>query len=144
MFGTTRWNPFEEIVTFQREADRLFNQAWSALPTRTIGAGAPSFHVSSNDEGWLVDIPLPGIDPQHFALEVTGHALTVRVEPTAEQGARYEQTFAVPQFVDLHKLRASHRHGMLELTLPFRESVRPRRIPIESETGQQKQLTAVA
>jgi HSP20 family molecular chaperone IbpA len=31
---------------------------------------------------------------------------------------RYEQTFTVPQFLDLDKLTASHRYGMLRLTVP--------------------------
>jgi HSP20 family protein len=148
MFGTTRWNPFEEMFTFQREADRLFDNVWRALPTRTTGAWAPSFQVSSNEEGWLIDVPLPGIDPQRITLEVAGNTLTVRAEQPAEQGGRsgrYEQTITVPQFVDLDKLRASHHHGMLQLTLPLRESVRPRRIQIETAAGEpQKQLTAVA
>jgi HSP20 family molecular chaperone IbpA len=57
--------------------------------------------------------------------------------------ARYEQTITVPQFIDLDKLRASHRHGMLQLTLPLKESVKPRRVQIEAVTGgEKKQLTA--
>jgi HSP20 family protein len=143
MFGTTRWNPFDEIFTFQREADRLFDHLWSALPTR--GAWAPSFHATSTDEGWLIDIPMPGIDPQHITLEAAENTLTVRADSPAEadgRGGRYEQSLIVPRFVDLDRLRASHRHGMLRLTLPLRDSVRPRRIQIETETGEQKQLAA--
>ena len=49
----------------------------------------------------------------------------------------------VPQFLDLDRLTATHRHGMLELTLPLKESVKPRRVQIEgvTETKTQKQLT---
>ena len=35
MFGLTRWNSFDDVFNFQREVDRLFNQFWSDLPTRT-------------------------------------------------------------------------------------------------------------
>ena len=47
----------------------------------------------------------------------------------------------VPQFLDLERISAAHRHGMLELTLPIKESVKPRRIQIEGVGEQQKQLT---
>jgi HSP20 family molecular chaperone IbpA len=46
----------------------------------------------------------------------------------------------IPQFLDLEKLTASHRHGMLRLTLPLKESVKPRRIQIETEVEEHKQL----
>lgn len=146
MFGLTRWSPFDEIFNFQREVDRVFNQFWSDLPTRTAGLPG-SFQVNSTDDGWRVDVPLPGVDPQHVALEVAGNTLSIRVEEPAEQPgrdsvSRYEQTLTIPQFLDLDKLTASHRHGMLQLTLPLKESVRPRRIQIQNVGGDQKQLTA--
>ena len=46
----------------------------------------------------------------------------------------------IPQFLDLEKLTASHRHGMLRLTLPLKESVKPRRVQIETEVEEHKQL----
>jgi hypothetical protein len=49
----------------------------------------------------------------------------------------------IPQFLDLEKLTASHRHGMLRLTLPLKESVKPRRVQIETQVEDQKQLTGV-
>jgi hypothetical protein len=54
----------------------------------------------------------------------------------------YEQTFTVPQFLDVDKISASHRHGMLRLTLPVKESVKPRRLEITAAAENQKQLTA--
>ena len=42
--------------------------------------------------------------------------------------ARYEQTLTIPQFLDTKKISASHRHGLLQLTLPLKESVKPRRV----------------
>jgi HSP20 family protein len=146
MFGSTRWNPFDEMFAFQREADRFFDEIWSALPTRTSAAWSSSFHVSSDDEGWHIDVPLPGIDPQRITLEAAGSTLIIRAGQPAgkdDRADRYEQTITVPQFLDLDRLRASHRHGMLELMLPLKESVRPRRIPIEA-AGEQKQLAGVA
>jgi len=147
MFGLNRWNSFDDVFSFQRDVDRLFNQFWSDLPTRTATSQSPSFHVNGTEDGWRVDVPLPGIDPKDVSLEVAGNNLTIRAETPGEGGdnsaARYEQTLIVPQFLDLEKLTASHRHGMLRLTLPLKESVKPRRIQIDTQAEDQKQLTGV-
>ena len=144
MFGLTRWNSFDDVFNFQREMDRMFNQFWNELPTRTASTSSPSLQVTAIDDGWRVDVPLPGIDPKDVALEVAGNNLSIRAELPSEgtdkNVARYEQTLVVPQFLDLEKLTASHRHGMLRLTLPLKDSVKPRRVQIETEAEGHKQL----
>ncbi|HET9833244.1 MAG TPA: Hsp20/alpha crystallin family protein [Vicinamibacterales bacterium] len=147
MFGLTRWNSFDDVFNFQRDVDRLFNQFWSDLPTRTSAGSSPSFQVNATDDGWHVDVPLPGVDPKDVSLEVAGNNLTIRAEVPSEAGdrrvSRYDQTLVIPQFLDLEKLSASHRHGMLRLTVPLKESVKPRRIHIDTQGEDQKQLAGV-
>ena len=143
----TRWNRVDDVFTFQREVDRLFNQFWSELPTRPTAANvSPSFQVNAGEDSWRIDIPIPGIDPKDVNLDVAGNTLSIRAEANSgdkEAGvARYEQSFTVPPFLDLDKLSASHRHGMLRLTLPLKESVKPRRIQIETQDDGQRQLVS--
>ena len=144
MFGLNRWNQFDDVFNFQREVDRLFNQFWSDLPTRTAAGSSPSFQVNATDDGWRIDIPMPGIDPKDVNLEVAGNTLSIRAETTIDDKdknpTRYEQTFTVPPFLNLEKITASHRHGMLRLAVPLKDSVRPRRIQIETEVEDQKRL----
>ena len=133
--------PFDNFFQVQREFDRMFNQFWSDLPARTTNARS-SFNVSANDDMWRVDVPLPGIDPGNVSLEAAGNTLTIRaVEPKTEhrEEYRYEQTLTIPQFLDLEKISAAHRHGMLELTIPVKDAVKPRKIQISagSEDGRQ-------
>ena len=144
MFGLTRWNSFDDVFNFQREVDRLFNQFWSDLPTRTAAGSSPAFQVNTTDDGWRIDIPMPGIDPNDVTLDVAGNNLSIRAETPSDDKdknpTRYEQTFTVPQFLDLEKISASHRHGMLRLTVPLKDSVKPRRIQIETDVEDQKRL----
>ena len=86
---------------------------------------------------------MPGIDPKHVSLETAGSTLTIRADVPAgdpDDTGRFEQTLTVPQFLDLEKISASHRHGMLRLTVPLKGSVKPRRVQIEMEPDDQKQL----
>lgn len=145
MFGLTRSNRFDDFFNFQRDIDRMFNQFWNEMPVRTASNSPGSFQVNTTDDGWRIDVPLPGVDPQHVALEAAGNTLSIRVEEPDENNKdmkvlRFEQTLTLPQFLDLDKLSASNRHGMLQLTVPLKESVKPRRIQIEGATGEQKKL----
>jgi hypothetical protein len=47
-----------------------------------------------------------------------------------------------PRFLDLDRVTASHRHGLLELTLPLDKGVTPRRVPIEGVAAARKQFTS--
>jgi HSP20 family protein len=149
MFGLTRSNPFDDIFNFQREMDRVFSQFWNDLPTRTASAAA-SFQVNTTDDGWQVNVPLAGIDPQHINLEAAGNTLTIRAEVPSSDGrgteTRYQQTLTVPQFLDVEKLSATYQHGMLQLALPLKESVKPRRIQIatQAQGAEPKQIAATA
>ena len=146
MPNVNRWSPFDEVFNFHREVERVFNQFWNDLPTRTAGSSG-SFQVQTNEDGWRIDVPLPGIDPEDVNLEVAGNTLQIRVNQRNEDRntptrlAGYEQTFTIPPFLDVDKLSASHRHGMLQLTLPLKESVKPRRIQISGAAEDRKQLT---
>lgn len=145
MRGLTRWNPYQELFNFQREVDQLFNRFWSDLPTGAANGPSTSFQVASDEQGWHIDVPIPGIDPKDVALEAAGNTLSIRAEGAGNgqertRVARYEQTLTLPQFLDLDKISASYQHGMLKLTVPLKESVRPKRIRIEAAHEDQKQL----
>lgn len=146
MLGLTRWNSVDDFFTFRRQLESVFDQFWNELPDRTAAGHSPSFQVTTTDDGWRIDVPLPGIDPQNVNLDAAGHTVTIRAEQPASStasAARYEQSFAVPQFLDVEKMSASYRHGMLQLTLPLKDSVKPRRIHIEGVT-EQKQIASAA
>ncbi len=135
MFGRM-WSPFEELFNFQREVDRLFNRFWSDLPTRADNVPAGSFQVKSNDQGWRVEVPMAGIDPKYVTLEVAGNNLHIKADVPGDEkedrdALRFEETLTLPQFLDLDKVTATHRHGMLELQVPLKDSVKPRKIEIQ-------------
>ena len=89
----------------------------------------------------------PGIDPATVSLEVAGSTIAVRAEQEGgrnDGATKWQQTMTVPRFLDLDGIRATHRHGMLTLTIPLKDSVKPRRVQIEGVTADasnQKQLT---
>ena len=148
MFRMTRVSPYDELFTFQREVDRLFNQFWTDLPARTASAPASQFQATNSDEGWTIDVPMAGIDPQHVTIEAAGNTLSIRAQEPGDGKTAgrvlFEQTLTVPQFLNLEKVAASHRHGMLHLTIPVKDSVKPRRIEIANGQAQAQQLVGAS
>jgi len=148
MFGPTRKSSFDDIFNFQREVDRFFNQFLSDAPVRPVQSTSSfPFQVHTADDSWRVEIPMPGIDPAYVTLEVAGNTIVVRAEQDGgrnDSATQWEQTLTVSRILDLDRIRATHRHGMLALTIPLKESVRPRRVQIDgvgADTKTQKQLT---
>jgi HSP20 family protein len=140
-------NGYDSFFSLQRELDRMFNQFWTDLPARTTDSRS-SFQVQSNDDQWRIDVPLPGVDPKDVSLEAAGNTLTIRAgqagatnRQTQSRSYRYEQSFTIPPFLDLDRISAAHKHGMLELTIPVKESVKPRRIQIAGIDEHRQQLT---
>ncbi|MEW6321350.1 MAG: Hsp20/alpha crystallin family protein [Acidobacteriota bacterium] len=145
MFGLTHTTPFDDLFRLSREMDALFNRVWGDLSTHPWTPAAPGVQVRSTDDGWKVSVPMPGVDPRDVTLEVAGRTVHIRAE-VREEGAseptRLSQSFVVPQFLDIDRLSAQYRHGRLDLTLPLKESVKPRRIAIENATSDTRQLVA--
>lgn len=145
MIRMSRLSPYDDLFNVQREFDRLFQQFWSDLPARTAAAPATAFQAQATEDGWRLDVPMPGIDPANVSIEAAGSTLTIRAQEAGNEKTpprlQFEQSVTVPQFLDLEKVAASHRHGMLTLTLPIKESVKPRRIQI-AVGDEAPQLTA--
>ena len=77
MLGMTRWNSVDDFFTFQRQLESVFDQFWNELPVRTAAGHSPSFQVTTTNDGWRVDVPLPGIDPRNVNLDVAAQLTSV-------------------------------------------------------------------
>lgn len=104
----------------------------------------PMSRVSENDEAFTLAVELPGVGEKDITLTVEHRTLTVTAENTVQQlkdhtltlaeipEVRFRAAFELPERVDTGGIRASSKNGLLILTLPKREEVKPRRIAITS------------
>ncbi len=105
---------------------------------------APLARVTENDEGYTLALELPGVDERDTELTIEHRTLTVTAENTVARHkdyaltlteipeVRYRATFELPERVDTAGIKAAQRNGLLVLSLPKREEVKPRRIAITS------------
>ena len=102
----------------------------------------PACNVWENDQGFYVQLALPGWQPHEITLDLENQVLQVKGErPTQDAGHYYikeiggtgfSRVFRLPAFVDQENARAVHSNGLLTISFPKREEVNSRRILIEA------------
>jgi HSP20 family protein len=128
--------------SFDRQIDRLLEDAASAF--RVNGTTwAPGSNAWEDDNGFYVQVALPGWDPQEVSLEVAKQVLSVKGERKEDAGSgrtfhvreiadgRFLRLFRLPTYIDSEKASAVQKNGLLTVTFPKREEARSRRIMIE-------------
>lgn len=128
---------------FDHQIDRLFDEALRTFGTPERG-WAPSCNVWEDDNGFYVQMALPGWEPKNVALEVNHQILSVKGSTTGEAGASrnysvreiahgsFIRLFKLPTIVDHEKASATFKNGLLTISFPRREEAKPRRIEIET------------
>ena len=126
-----------------RELDRLAQQA---LGTPSRPAAMPIDAYRREDE-FIVELDLPGVEPESIDLTVERNVLTVHAQrrraadDTIELlvGERPHGTFSRQLFLgdtlDTANIDASYTDGVLTLKLPVAERAKPRRVPINHRRG---------
>jgi HSP20 family protein len=121
-----------------RDLDRLTQQVFG---TSARPAVMPMDAWRDGDT-FLIEFDLPGVDPGSIDLDVERNVLTVRAdrpmrEVNGEQLAAerprgvFSRQLILGDNLDLDKITAGYRDGVLTLTIPVAERAKPRKISIE-------------
>lgn len=140
----TRWEPWTELNRLSREMDRLFGQNGNGMG-RSLGIGTfPALHVWEDHHNLYAEAELPGFCLDDLEVYVTGNQLTIKGErrpPEHSDGTwhrqergygKFSRTVEVPGEVDGDNVSADFKNGVLEITLPKSEAVKPRRIEVNA------------
>jgi HSP20 family protein len=124
-----------------QQVDRLLNEALGEAGT-SGDHWVPACNVREDDNGFYVQVALPGWAPSEVTLEVKDNILTVTGERSPEDTGHYLvreipegsfcRMFTLPASIDHDKARAVHANGLLHISFPKREEAKARRILIEA------------
>jgi HSP20 family protein len=148
-----RWDPFREMMSLRDQMDRRFNDWFSASPGwgdgETAGWQTLPLDVSESDQAYTVCASIPGIKPEELEITLQNNLLTIRGEMKSEQEregeqwhlrerrfGQFQRTISLPSNVDPNQVGAEYENGVLTLTLPKSEEVRPRRISVQQGSQQ--------
>lgn len=140
-----RWEPFRELLSLRDNLDRLFNSFLGRQDGQGIAsAWMPVVDIEENDEAYLIHAELPGLRKEEIKVSIQGNSLTLSGERQQEQEAqgktyhrlecahgRFLRTISLPGDIDIGKVRAEYRNGILMVTLPKSARDKTREIAIE-------------
>lgn len=129
-----RVSPFEVF----REFDRFFQRSEEAWE----GKGAYPVDIHETDQELVIEAELPGFSREQIEVSIEDGVLSIeaRRQTPERKGEQHLQErrythvsrrFRLPQTVDTEKVGAQLADGVLTLTFPRREEVRPRRIEVK-------------
>jgi HSP20 family protein len=152
-FGLLSTSPFGLMRRLRDDMDQFFGNAWSGSRERETGAWWPAVEVSEQAGKLTVHADLPGVDKNDVKVELTDGNLIIQGERKREHqeesgGFRrsersygtFYRSIPLPDGANTEGARAQFKDGVLEVTVPVPESQRKRTIPIETETGERKQV----
>ena len=135
-----------------RELDRLSQQVFGNLGTAARPAAMPMDAWRDEDE-FVVEFDLPGVDPSTVDLDVERNVLTVRAERPALDGAQellaaerprgiFSRQLILGDNLDTEKVTANYHAGVLTLRIPVAEKAKPRKIEISTSHEDRKAIHA--
>ena len=149
MSNIVRWEPFRELVSLREAMDRLFEESFvRPVGGRLAPAGmeVPAVDVYQTDDAVVVKSAIPGIKPEDIDISITGDTLTIKGETRVEEEVNEEnyirrerrcgsfyRSLALPLPVVTEKAEAEFENGVLTLTLPKAEEVKPKAIKIKAK-----------
>ena len=146
MSNLTRWEPAREMMTLRDAMDRLFDDAFTRPISMSAVSAMPAIDMYQTDDEIVVKATLPGLTADDIDITVTGEALTLRGEykqETEEKKATYhireqrsgifERSLLLPTDVKVEKAEANFKNGILTITMPIAEEVKPRSITIKTK-----------
>ena len=145
-----RWNPFGEMARMRNEIDRLFEDAFNAPAgkwERNDVWGFP-LDVTENDDTFTVKAAVPGMNPDDLDITISDNVLTIKGETRSEESREEEKvhlrerrfgsfmrSISLPTPVESDNVDATYENGVLTLSIPKAEAVKPKRISVKAGNG---------
>ena len=146
MSNLIRGEPAREMMSLRDAMDRLFDDAFTRPLSYGDGWSAPAIDMFQTDDEIVVKAALPGIKADEVQINVTGEVLTLKGEVNQNQEMEekawhireqrfgsFERSIALPTDVVADKAQADFENGILTITLPKAEEVKPKSITVKAK-----------
>ncbi|MCP4422837.1 MAG: Hsp20/alpha crystallin family protein [Chloroflexi bacterium] len=141
MKKVVRWTPMNPTSLFN-EFDRLFERSHSRPVSRDWNV---ALDVAENDDVYTVKATVPGINPDDMEIVLEDDVLTLKGEIKSDEEIEdsqyhvrerrygsFSRSIRFPTAVNGDAIEATYNNGILILTIPKSEAVKPKRITINA------------
>ena len=136
-----KWDPFREFPTLNDRLGNFLGRTWDNPLSTT--AWNPSVDIFENDNEIVFKAELPGMNPKDIEVKLENNVLMLKGERRFEKETKEEnyhriereygnfsRSFALPSAVEGDKVTAEYKDGVLKVTLPKKEEIKPKPIKI--------------
>ena len=151
------WEPFRDLVSLREAMDHLFEESFVSPRTWVTNGGmnanlaGPRVDMYETGNEVVVKASLPGIKPEDVDITVTGDVLTISGEMKEETEQKdksyirrerrfgsFSRSIELPEGLDVNKADARFDNGLLTLTLPKGEEIKPKKIEVKAKSEVKK------
>jgi HSP20 family protein len=135
---------WKEFGTLGNRLNRMFEMQREDDSNDFLGAWSPAVDIYDKGNEVVIHAELPGIRKDDIDIRVENNVLTIRgkkerKEEVKEEGyfrterayGTFSRSFSLPTTVDVAKITAEYKDGVLTLTLPKAEEAKPRQIDVK-------------
>ena len=143
----TRYEPWSALRHLQNEMSRVFDGAVAGAEDGSnvvTSRWTPAVDVREDSGQFVITADIPGVEPNDIEVTMENGVLTIKGErkletrDEGENGYRrvervyggFYRRFTLPDTADAETISASGKHGVLEVVIPKRAALQPRRIAI--------------
>jgi HSP20 family protein len=139
-----RWEPFRDLVSLRDAMDRLFSESYIRPPAFVEGSPF-AVDVYETDQDVVLKASIPGTKPEDIDISIVGDTLTIEghidetTEVTEQRYVRRERrhgtisrTLTLPTAIQADRAEAKFENGVLTVTMPKAEEVKPKTIKIHA------------
>ena len=144
MSNLIRFEPIRELLSLREAMNQLFEESYIRPFSMSGGSAMPAIDVYQDNDRVVVKALLPGIESDAVEISVTGDLLTLKGEFHQENEQKdvtyilreqrfgaFERSIRLPTDVQAEKAKAAFESGVLTITLPKAEVVKPKTIKIK-------------
>jgi len=139
------WPTLDRWSNLRNEINSLFESPFFAAPTRQtqlFNGWTPALDLYQTTDDVVAMIELPGMRKEDIELSLHDGMLTISGERKAETSngekaarserfvGKFRRSISLPTRVDASKVTATYKDGILTVTLPKAEEVKPKQIQV--------------
>ena len=146
MTNLIRWEPEREMMTLREAMDRLFDDAFTRPLSLTESRRGLALDMYQTDDEVVVKAALPGMKADDVQINITGDVLSIKGEMKEKNETKeknyhireqrwgsFERSVMLPTSVVSDKAKAEFEDGILTVTLPKAEEVKPKIVTVKAK-----------
>ena len=145
MASVVRWEPFRDMMALRDAMEGMVEEGLVRAPAPFAGwaPGGLAVDMYETDESVVIKTAIPGVNAEEIGVSVTGDTLTIRAETKEESEIEREsylrrerrfgsccRSVTLPGGLEAEKAEADYTDGVLTLTFPKAEEVKPKTIKV--------------